>query len=108
MGKAFDRIAEGLADALAFAEGDGGKAKLHVPPEIDVKAIRAKTGLSQDSFASMFGFTVHQIRQWEQGRHRPVGALRAYLLIIDQAPKEVTEMLRGLRETERRDRKHAA
>jgi putative transcriptional regulator len=82
--KAFDRIAEGLNEALAVARGQAGGAKLHVPPEMDVRAVRAKTGLSQDRFASSFGFTVHQVRQWEQGRSRPLGAMRAYLLAIER------------------------
>ena len=82
--KAFDKIAEGLNEALAVARGHAGSAKMHVPPEMDVRAVRAKTGLSQDAFASSFGFTVHQVRQWEQGRNRPLGAMRAYLLTIER------------------------
>ena len=46
--KAFDKIAEGLQEALAVAQGSVGNAKLHVPAEIDVKAIRRKTKMSQD------------------------------------------------------------
>jgi putative transcriptional regulator len=33
-----------------------------------VRAIRAQTGLSQDDFATAFGFTINQIKDWEQGR----------------------------------------
>ncbi len=91
--KAFDKIAEGLAEALAVAKGEAQPAKLHVPAEIDVRAIRNKTGLSQDSFASAFGFTASQIKQWEQGRHRPLGAARAYLLVIAQDPRMILRML---------------
>ena len=91
---AFNKIAEGLAEALTIAKGDASPARLHVPPEIDVRAIRTKTGMSQDAFASAFGFTVSQIRQWEQGRHRPLGAMRAYLMVIEQNPAEVLALLR--------------
>lgn len=91
--KAFGKIAEGLTEALAVARGEVGVAKMHVPPEMDVRAVRAKTGLSQDAFASSFGFTVHQVRQWEQGRNRPLGAMRAYLLVIDRRPEVVREAL---------------
>jgi putative transcriptional regulator len=91
--RAFDKIAEGLNEALAVARGEAGAAKMHVPPEMDVRAVRAKTGLSQDAFASSFGFTVHQVRQWEQGRNRPLGAMRAYLLVIDRRPEVVREAL---------------
>ncbi len=52
----FDQIAEGMQEALAVARGEAEPYKLHVPAEIDVKAIRAKTGLSQKDFASTFGF----------------------------------------------------
>lgn len=92
---AFDKIAEGLGEALAIARGDAQAGRLHVPAELDVRAIRAKTRLSQDAFASAFGFTVHQIRQWEQGRHRPLGAMRAYLMVIEQNPQSILALLQA-------------
>ena len=81
--RAFDKIAEGLNEALAIARGSAEPARLHVPPEMNVRAIRAKTSMAQEQFASAFGFSIHQVRQWEQGRHRPLGAMRAYLMVID-------------------------
>lgn len=94
--KVFDQIAEGLQEALAVARGDAQPYKLHVPSEIDVKAIRVKTGLSQRDFASTFGFGIDQLKQWEQGRSRPVQGLRAYLLLIDDQPIQMVEALRRL------------
>ena len=91
---AFEKIEEGLREALAIARGEAKPAKLVIPPEIDVKAIRTKLSLSQEDFAAWFGFTLHQIRQWEQGRSRPLGGVRAYLLIIDRNPEGVRELLR--------------
>ncbi len=93
MSKAFDKIAAGLTDVMAVARGEKAPARLHVPPEIDVRAIRAKARLSQDRFASAYGFSVHQIRQWEQGRVRPLGAMRAYLMLIDRDPAAVLAFL---------------
>lgn len=92
--KAFDKIAAGLEEAIAIARGEKEPAKLLVPPELDVRAIRLKLGLSQEDFASAFAFTVHQIRQWEQRRSRPLGAVRAYLMIIDRDPRRVLGLLR--------------
>ena len=92
--KAFDKIAEGAREALAIARGEAKPARLFVPPEIDIRAIRLKTELSQDAFASAFGFTVHQVRQWEQGRNRPTGAMRTYLMVIAMDPKTVLGMLK--------------
>jgi len=89
----FDKIAEGLNEALAIARGTAAPAGLHVPPEMNVRAIRGRVHMSQDRFASAFGFSVHQIRQWEQGRVRPLGAMRAYLMLIDRNPRLVLECL---------------
>lgn len=94
--KVFDQIAEGLHEALAVARGEAEPYKLHVPAEIDVKAIRGKTGLSQKDFASTFGFGFDQLKQWEQGRSRPVQAMRAYLLLINSRPVEMVNALRAL------------
>jgi putative transcriptional regulator len=91
---AYEKIEEGLKEALEIARGNAKPANLFVPPELSVRAIRTKTGLSQEDFAAVFGFTIHQIRQWEQGRSRPLGALRAYLLIIDRDPESVKALLR--------------
>jgi putative transcriptional regulator len=93
---AFDKIAAGLTEALAISRGEAEPLRMHVPAELDVRAIRVKTKLSQDSFASVFGFTVHQIRQWEQGRNRPLGAMRAYLMLIDHDPAAVSATMREI------------
>jgi putative transcriptional regulator len=94
--KAFDKIAEGLSEVLAIARGEAKPARLYMPAEIDVKSIRSKLALSQDEFAAVFGFTVNQIKDWEQGRSRPLGGVRAYLMIIDRDPKSVLAILRSL------------
>ncbi|MEC5291216.1 transcriptional regulator [Aurantimonas sp. C2-6-R+9] len=91
----FDQIAEGLEEALSVAHGESSPYRLHVPSEVDVKAIRAKTRFSQKDFASTFGFGLDQLKQWEQGRSRPVQAHRAYLLLINAYP---TQMVKALRE----------
>lgn len=90
---AFDKISAGLREALAYTQGEAVAVRLHLPEAVDVKAVREATGLSQAAFAATFGFTVHQIRQWEQKRVSPSGALRAYLLLIRSDPAGVREKL---------------
>jgi putative transcriptional regulator len=93
--KAFDKIAAGLSEALEIARGNMKPAELYVPPEINVREIRKKLNLSQDDFAAEFGFTINQIRDWEQGRTRPLGGLRAYLMLIKSDPQVVSQLLRS-------------
>lgn len=92
--KAFDKIAAGLTEALEVARGNAKPAKLYLPSQTDVRAIRRKLKLSQDGFAAEFGFTINQIRDWEQGRTKPHGSTRAYLMVIQHDPKAVLDVLR--------------
>jgi putative transcriptional regulator len=92
--KAFDKIAAGLTEALEVARGNAKPSKLYIPAEIDVRAIRRKLKLSQDGFAAEFGFTINQIRDWEQGRTNPRGSSRAYLMVIQHNPTAVLDVLR--------------
>ena len=101
--KVFDQIAEGLNEALAVARGEAEPYKLHVPAEIDVKAIRLRTGLTQKDFATTFGFGFDQLKQWEQGRSRPVQALRAYLLLINSEPLKMVQALRAINRQDHAD-----
>ncbi len=55
-------------------------------PALDVAAIRAKTGLSQERFAVAFRISPHTLRNWEQGRRRPEGPARALIVAIDRDP----------------------
>lgn len=93
MSKAGSRLLEAAREAAAIARGDRRPAHIHIPADIDVKSIRAKLSLSQDDFAWQFGFTVNQIRDWEQGRTRPLGGVRAYLMIIERDPDSVRRIL---------------
>ncbi len=90
-----NRIIEGARQALAIARGELDPATyvIHVPDEIDVKALRRKLKLSQAAFAKRYGFSAARIRDWEQGRSKPDGAVRAYLLVIQREPEAVKRAL---------------
>jgi len=89
------RILQGAREALTFARGDAAEEdyRIHVPASVDVRKLRRKLHLSQDQFARRFGFTAARIRDWEQGRSNPDGAVRAYLLVIERAPETVAKVL---------------
>jgi|SRR5579872_159010 len=93
--KAFDKIAAGLKDAAAIARGELEPTRIHVPAAVDVRRIRAALAQSQERFAATYGFTLSQIRQWEQGRCQPTGALRAYLTVIARNPAGIAKTLQA-------------
>ena len=91
---AYDKIAAGLKDALAFADGtaDYSRYNIHVPPE-KLKEIRKHLGLSQVAFARRYGFSVGRIRDWEQGRS-PIDTPSLILLtVLDKEPEAVERAL---------------
>ena len=94
MSKAGERLLRSVRNARAFARGETTDGFLvHVPEEIDVKAVREKTGLTQREFAARFGFGYDALREWETGRRKPERSARVLLRVIDYKPDVVREAL---------------
>ncbi len=93
--KAFEKIAAGLTDAIAIARGEADPStfRVHLPSEIDVKAIRKGKRMTQTEFASRYQLNVARLRDWEQGRSRPDSVARAYLRVIEREPEAVERAL---------------
>jgi putative transcriptional regulator len=93
--RAFDKIAAGLSEAIAYVEGtaDPSEFRAHVPAHVDVKAIRSKLKLSQAAFAARYGFSVGRIRDWEQNRSPIDMPSRILLLVIDKEPEAIDRAL---------------
>ena len=89
MGKAFTEISEGLKDAANHAKGKKSGVLEHTPEALNVRAIREKTGMSQERFCATFGISLGTLRHWEQGLRTPRGAARVLLKVVDQNPKAV-------------------
>ncbi len=87
----FEGIAAGLKDAIAFVQGDANKGRVVAGP--DVKAIRAKTRLSQAKFAAKIRVPVATLRDWEQNRRSPDAPARTLLGMLDVDPKAALELI---------------
>lgn len=96
MSEVYASLMEGLNEALAFAEGKSTGAVIHeiAVPDVDVAAIRAKTGLSQSAFAKSIGVAKGTLLNWEQGRRHPTGPAQVLLAMIARRPSLVGELLR--------------
>ena len=88
------RMIESAQQALAFAKGKKNHGcEVHVPDDIDVKAIREKIALSQGEFAKLFGLSKRTLEHWEHGRRVPSGPARAFLTVIAREPDAVRRAL---------------
>jgi putative transcriptional regulator len=89
------RIIEGLEEAIAWSRGESDRVRVTVVtiPEIDVRQVRRRMGLSQTEFATKFGFPPATLRNWEQGRATPDAPTRVLLAVIAKHPEAVEDVL---------------
>lgn len=76
---------------IAFTQGDKTRARIVAGPE--VKAIRAKTKLSQAKFASKLRVPVGTVRDWQQPRGSPDALVRTLLGMVDADPKAALALI---------------
>lgn len=79
-----------LADELTAAGCSGFRLDR---PEIDVRALRERLGLTQDQFALRYALDVDTIRNWESKRRHPDAAGLAYLGVIARLPEQASPAL---------------
>ena len=86
------RLREQRRRRIARLVGLGGRRP---GPEttLDVRKVRAITGLSQIKFAELLSIEVATLRNWEQGRREPTGPARALLRAIRKDPIAVIRAL---------------
>ncbi len=94
MGNAFTEISAGLSDAIRHAKGEQTRVVEHNPESINVKAIREKTGMSQQKFCATFGISIGTLRHWEQGLRTPRGPARVLLKVVQHNPKAIVESIK--------------
>ena len=91
MKSAFDKIAAGLDDAIAHANGEPARGKVAAP--IDVAAIRKRTGKTQDQFARAYHLPLGTVRDWEQCRSQPDAPARVLLSLISAEPDTIEQLV---------------
>ena len=96
MSKAGERILKSVRRARSFVRGEDTKGfVVHVPEEVDVRAIRAGLKLTREEFAARFGFAKSAVKDWEQGRRQPERSARILLKVIEIEPKAVERALKA-------------
>jgi putative transcriptional regulator len=91
------RLVAAMKEVVAHAEAKVALPMRYVeiPEDVDVRAIRSRLRLSQAEFSRRYAVSQRSLQEWEQGRRRPDGAVRAYLTVIERNPKAVEKALHG-------------
>jgi DNA-binding transcriptional regulator YiaG len=71
----------------------GVDASIIGPPDVDVRRVRERFGLSQSEFAARYPFELDTIQNWEQGRTQPDAISRTLLKVIEENPAVVEGVL---------------
>jgi putative transcriptional regulator len=90
-----EALIESFSEAVAWARGEVELPvrEYHPPEKVEVEPIRRRLGLTQASFARVFGLNIATVRDWEQGRRTPEGPARTLLAVIARHPEIVHEVL---------------
>ena len=83
----FDDLKQSLKEAKAIRAGELKASRRFTVNPIDVKAVRAKTGLSQRGFAQKIQISTRTLQNWEQKRRNPTGPAAALLKIVSAEPE---------------------
>ena len=95
MSKLGKRLIAAAEEALAIVRGEADPStyRLHIPAEIDTRAIRAKLKLTQKQFSERYHIPLATLRDWEQGRRVPDAPARALIKAIREEPAAVRRAL---------------
>ena len=86
-----DEIVRSDPDDVYLSEAELADAIPIYP--VDLKQLRRRLGLTQESFAARFGFSLGTVRNWERGRRRPEGPAQILLQVTDREPEAVERAL---------------
>jgi len=94
MSKLGTRLIKAAREARAIVRGEITDGfEVHVPDDVDVKALRKKLKCSQSEFSRRFGFAIDAVQDWEQHRRTPDRTARIFLTVIAREPKAVSRAL---------------
>lgn len=89
-----DDAGEALPDLRqALAEAKARIGRVTTPDQLLVRQAREAAGMTQQAFAERIGTPLATLRDWEQGRFPPPGAVLCLLRLILRRPDLVGELV---------------
>ena len=75
------------AEAIARGELEPSRTFTYeIPTPEGIKAIREKTGLTQEAFAEKLQISPCTLQNWEQGHRNPTGPAITLIKLLDKQP----------------------
>ncbi len=80
----FNRLVDSLGkvrDHVATGHFAGRINKVKLTPG-DIRGVRERSGMTQQTFAAAFGIGLGTLQKWERGERRPSGAAKSLLRVM--------------------------
>lgn len=90
--KLFDALTQSVSEMKAHRAGAKTGARIHVPKQVDVAAMRKKLGMTQKDFCATFAIPERTLKSWERGERTPEGPARVLLTMISREPHTVLRL----------------
>ena len=87
----FQELLESIKQGGEIMRGNASPSRVFDFENPDVKSIGKKYGLSQNKFANLLGISPSTLRNWEQGRRKPVGPARVLLSVAAKHPEAILD-----------------
>ena len=91
--KHFQELLASVKQGAAIMKGKTSPARTFQFPEVEVRELRSRFGLTQDKFAALMGISVGTLRNWEQGRRKPEGPVRVLLRLAAEHPEALLDLI---------------
>lgn len=91
--KHFQELLASVKQGAVIRKGNAPPSKAFRFPEVEVRELRSRFGLTQDKFAALMGISVGTLRNWEQGRRKPEGPARVLLRVAAAHPEALLDLI---------------
>ena len=91
--ESFDELVTSIKQGGAITRGKKAPSRTFRIDNPNVSAIRRHLGLTQQRFAELLGISPATLRNWEQGRRKPEGAVRVLLCVAAKYPKALLDIV---------------
>ena len=91
--KAFSRLLESAKQFVIIKNKEMAPSRVFEFSSNEVKSLRESLNKSQTEFANLLGVSVSTLRNWEQGRRKPMGPAQALLKLVKLQPQIVLRAL---------------
>ena len=91
--KDFSRLLESAKQFVQIKEKKIPPSRIFEFDSNEVKALRESLNKSQSEFAKLLGVSVSTLRNWDQGRRKPMGPAQALLKLVKLQPQIVLSSL---------------